>query len=74
MKQLKVPIWHKTKNIERLNLIRMLLSWGFNDIEISEKTGLHRITIGRYRKILKDEYDKRVYHEILEEDQQKEEL
>jgi hypothetical protein len=36
--------------------IRLLLSYGFTDKEIAEKLAIHRITVGRYKKIIKLRY------------------
>lgn len=65
MAQAKTSLWHWTPDASKLFTIRMLLSWGFNDQAVAELTHLHRVTVGRYRKILREQFEESVDAAIL---------
>ncbi len=43
-------------NEAKIREIRLLFSYGFNAAEVAEMMNIHRVTVQRYRKMLKAKY------------------
>ncbi len=55
-----LSVTQRSFSAAKIREIRLLFSYGFNASEVAGVMGIHRVTVQRYRRMLKEKYQTEV--------------